>query len=80
MVSAVGTTTVVTAPKPAFAPALPVVLSATAGHVDTAGFLAFQGLFTAHLTGNFVTLGASLVFGATGVVAKLRRCRSSASW
>jgi uncharacterized membrane protein YoaK (UPF0700 family) len=30
------------------------------GYVDTAGFLALQGLFTAHVTGNFVTLGASL--------------------
>jgi uncharacterized membrane protein YoaK (UPF0700 family) len=47
------------------------VLSLNAGYVDTAGFLALQGLFTAHVTGNFVTLGASLVFGTSGVVAKL---------
>ena len=50
---------------------LPVVLGCNAGYVDTAGFLALQGLFTAHVTGNFVTLGAALVFGTTGVAAKL---------
>lgn len=54
-----------------FPPALPVLLSGTAGYVDTAGFLALQGLFTAHVTGNFVTLGASLVLGTTGAIAKL---------
>jgi len=52
-------------------PALPVLLSGTAGYVDTAGYLALQGLFTAHVTGNFVTLGASLVLGTSGVIAKL---------
>src|SRR5215813_10668958 len=50
---------------------LPLLLSLTAGYVDTAGFLALQGLFTAHVTGNFVTLGASLVLGTSGAVAKL---------
>jgi uncharacterized membrane protein YoaK (UPF0700 family) len=50
---------------------LPLLLSLNAGFVDTAGFLALQGLFTAHVTGNFVTLGASLVLGTSGVVAKL---------
>jgi uncharacterized membrane protein YoaK (UPF0700 family) len=50
---------------------LPLLLSLNAGFVDTAGFLALQGLFTAHVTGNFVTLGAALVFGTSGVVAKL---------
>ncbi len=52
-------------------PSLPVLLSINAGYVDTAGFLALQGLFTAHVTGNFVTLGASLVLGTTGAVAKI---------
>jgi uncharacterized membrane protein YoaK (UPF0700 family) len=52
-------------------PALPALLSLNAGYVDTAGFLALQGLFTAHVTGNFVTLGASLVLGTSGAVAKL---------
>jgi uncharacterized membrane protein YoaK (UPF0700 family) len=50
---------------------LPLLLSLNAGYVDTAGFLSLQGLFTAHVTGNFVTLGASLVLGTSGAVAKL---------
>ena len=50
---------------------LPVLLSVNGGYVDSAGFLALQGLFSAHVTGNFVTLGAALVLGSTGVVAKL---------
>ena len=41
------------------------------GYVDTAGFLALQGLFTALVTGNFVTLGASLALGTSGAIAKL---------
>ena len=52
-------------------PSLPIFLSANGGYVDTAGFLALQGLFTSHVTGNFVTLGAALVLGTSGVVAKL---------
>ena len=50
---------------------LPLLLSLNAGFVDTAGFLALQGLFTAHVTGNFVTLGASLALGTSGAIAKL---------
>jgi uncharacterized membrane protein YoaK (UPF0700 family) len=50
---------------------LPFILSINGGYVDTAGFLALQGLFTAHVTGNFVTLAASMVFGTSGAVAKL---------
>jgi uncharacterized membrane protein YoaK (UPF0700 family) len=57
--------------KPGNRPTLPLLLSLNAGYVDTAGFLALQGLFTAHVTGNFVTLGASLALGTSGVVAKL---------
>jgi uncharacterized membrane protein YoaK (UPF0700 family) len=50
---------------------LPPLLSLNAGYVDTAGFLALHGLFTAHVTGNFVTLGAALVNGTTGAIGKL---------
>lgn len=52
-------------------PAVPAVLSITAGYVDTAGFLALHGLFTSHVTGNFVTLGASLAHGASDTTAKV---------
>lgn len=52
-------------------PSVPLLLSVNGGYVDTAGFLALQGLFTAHVTGNFVTLGASLVLGTSGATAKL---------
>ena len=52
-------------------PSLPLLLTFNGGYVDTAGFLALQGLFTAHVTGNFVTLGASLVAGTSGALAKL---------
>jgi uncharacterized membrane protein YoaK (UPF0700 family) len=47
------------------------LLSFNGGFVDTAGFLGLQGLFTAHVTGNFVTLGATLVMGTHGVIGKL---------
>ena len=52
-------------------PAVPLLLSLNAGYVDAAGFLALKGLFTAHVTGNFVTLGASLAVGTSGVVARV---------
>ena len=47
------------------------LLSFNGGFVDTAGFLGLQGLFTAHVTGNFVTLAATLRSGTHGVIAKL---------
>jgi uncharacterized membrane protein YoaK (UPF0700 family) len=50
---------------------LPVLLSLNAGYLDAAGYLALHGLFTAHVTGNFVTLGASIVHGAGDAVPKL---------
>src|SRR3984957_6677152 len=52
-------------------PTVPTLLSFNGGYVDTVGYLSLQGLFTAHVTGNFVTIGAALVFGTSGVVAKL---------
>jgi uncharacterized membrane protein YoaK (UPF0700 family) len=47
------------------------LLSFNGGFVDTAGYLGLQGLFTAHVTGNFVTLASTIVEGTHGVIAKL---------
>ena len=47
-------------------------LSLVSGFVDTAGFIALGGIFTAHVTGNFVLAGASLARAETqGVASKL---------
>lgn len=43
----------------------------TAGFVDTVGFVALFGLFTAHVTGNFVLIGASIAEFHGGIIAKL---------
>jgi len=51
---------------------LPGLLSFDGGFVDTAGFLGLQGLFTAHVTGNFVTLGAALPVAVGAATAILR--------
>ena len=59
------------APASAYPASLPLLLTFNGGFVDTAGFLAIQGLFTAHVTGNFVTIGASLISGTSGVLTKL---------
>ncbi len=50
---------------------LPLILSLNAGYVDTAGYIALNGLFTAHVTGNFVTFGAAMVHSISGSLAKL---------
>src|SRR5256886_16971391 len=50
---------------------LPRILSVNAGFMDTAAYLALKGLFTSHVTGNFVTLGSSLVLGTSGALAKV---------
>ena len=42
-----------------------------AGLVDTLGFVALFGLFTAHVTGNFVLIGAALAIPHSGTIAKL---------
>ena len=50
---------------------VPALWSFNGGYVDTAGFLALHGLFTSHVTGNFVTFGAAIAQGTSGVIAKL---------
>jgi uncharacterized membrane protein YoaK (UPF0700 family) len=50
---------------------LPFVLSVIAGNVDIIGFLGLGGLFTAHITGNLVVLGARLVAGEQAPLAYL---------
>jgi uncharacterized membrane protein YoaK (UPF0700 family) len=52
-------------------PSLPILLSVNGGYVDAAGYLALHGLFTTHVTGNFVTLGATWVLGTSGALPKL---------
>lgn len=47
------------------------LLSFNGGFVDAAGFFGLQGLFVAHVTGNFVTLGAALVHGSHGIIGKV---------
>ncbi|MCK0195703.1 DUF1275 domain-containing protein [Ancylobacter sp. 6x-1] len=49
----------------------PLLLSLCGGYVDAAGYLALHGLFTTHVTGNFVTFGASMTHGVSGGLAKL---------
>jgi uncharacterized membrane protein YoaK (UPF0700 family) len=52
-------------------PSIAMLLTFNAGYADAAGFVALHGLFAAHVTGNFVTIGAALVLGTSGVVTKL---------
>jgi uncharacterized membrane protein YoaK (UPF0700 family) len=47
------------------------ILSFIAGFVDTSVFVALFGLFTAHVTGNFVLIGAALVHRNGDVLPKL---------
>lgn len=51
---------------------LGVSLGLIAGYVDTAGFVALFGLFTAHVTGNFVLIGTELARPSAGHVLLLK--------
>jgi len=47
------------------------LLSFAAGYVDVVGFAALFGLFTAHVTGNFVMIGVQLIGASEGLLTKL---------
>ena len=57
-----------------------VALALTAGYVDTVGFVALFGLFTAHVTGNFVLIGSELANPSHGVLIKLLAFARRSSW
>jgi len=45
-------------------------LSFVGGFVDVVGFIALFGLFTAHVTGNFIMLGLEMVHATKLAIAK----------
>jgi uncharacterized membrane protein YoaK (UPF0700 family) len=47
------------------------IFALTAGFVDTVGYVGLFGLFTAHVTGNLVVIGASIAHPNAGLIAKL---------
>ena len=49
----------------------PILLAIVGGAIDTIGFIALLGFFTAHVTGNLVLAGAAWVKGGTGLWIKL---------
>lgn len=50
---------------------MPSGMALVAGYVDTVGFVALFGLFTAHVTGNFVLIGSTLAHSGGSVLLKL---------
>ena len=49
----------------------PIILTLVGGAIDTIGFIALFGFFTAHVTGNLVLAGAAWVKGGAGIWIKL---------
>lgn len=49
----------------------PILLTLVGGAIDTIGFIALFGFFTAHVTGNLVLAGAAWVKGGDGIWIKL---------
>ena len=49
----------------------PLLLTIVGGAIDTIGFIALFGFFTAHVTGNLVLAGAAWVKGGPGIWIKL---------
>lgn len=49
----------------------PILLTIVGGAIDTIGFIALVGFFTAHVTGNLVLAGAAFVKGGAGLWIKL---------
>lgn len=49
----------------------PILLTLVGGAIDTIGFIALFGFFTAHVTGNLVLAGAAWVKGGEGIWIKL---------
>jgi len=59
------------AAAPVAGPATGYILSFIAGYVDVVGFISLFGLFTAHVTGNFIMIGVDITGHAPGLLAKL---------
>jgi uncharacterized membrane protein YoaK (UPF0700 family) len=60
-----------TARSTTISPAIPALLAFIAGYMDSCTFLAFNGLFVAHLTGSFVVVGSQLVTNNDGFLIKV---------
>ena len=59
------------AAAPVAGPTTGCILSFIAGYVDVVGFISLFGLFTAHVTGNFIMIGVDITGHAPGLLAKL---------
>jgi uncharacterized membrane protein YoaK (UPF0700 family) len=60
-----------TACSTTISPAVPASLAFVAGYVDSCTFLAFNGLFVAHVTGSFVVVGSQLFANNDGLLIKV---------